>query len=66
MTTWVDPTRQLAAIPPIEPKMWKYGTGTRYRSSAVQRCRSTYTRVLKYTLPWDSRQPFGSPVVPEV
>jgi len=23
MTTWVDPTRQLAAIPPIEPKMWK-------------------------------------------
>ena len=29
ITTWVEPTRQLAATPPMEPKMWKYGTGTR-------------------------------------
>ncbi len=40
MSTWAEPTRQLAATPPIEPKMWKYGTGTRYRSACVQRCRS--------------------------
>ena len=29
MTTWVEPTRQLAAVPPMQPKMWKYGTGTK-------------------------------------
>jgi hypothetical protein len=29
ITTWVEPARQLAAMPPIDPKMWKYGTGTR-------------------------------------
>ena len=29
MSTWVDPARQLAAMPPMQPKMWKYGTGTK-------------------------------------
>ena len=29
MSTWVEPARQLAAIPPMHPKMWKYGTGTK-------------------------------------
>jgi hypothetical protein len=23
ITTWVEPTRQLPAMPPMEPKMWK-------------------------------------------